>query len=75
MSSTIVQYLPIVTQRCAHPCCCEIIYRDTLDKDPAWRSSEFFNRAFCSFEHALEAERNSLYGDMIKQREWFQKEI
>lgn len=56
---------PMVTLKCAHPNCDNVIYRDTIDKDDAWRVSDgAIARYVCDMGEAHELADSNLYWDM-----------
>lgn len=72
MSRTVAMINPIFTQRCAHPECGEVIYRDTLDTDDAWQVDDGEVRKFtCSPDHALDLVNNQLFWNMAINRKHF----
>jgi len=52
MNATITRHDPIGTVRCSLATCDEVIYRDTLDKDPGYILNGVTNQHFCSEAHA-----------------------
>ena len=54
MNEEIIEKNPCCTILCANIRCQEIIYRDTIDKDPGFYTEEYPGRYFCSKLCALE---------------------
>lgn len=64
---TILQKNPIMTTKCRHPRCFEIIYRDTLDKDLGYQLPKIPTAYFCSKLCAIEVLGNKLYFNMASK--------